>query len=654
MSKPTIIPYGSWTSPISAAQAAAQRSGRNQAMVSGGVVYWTENRPEEGGRVAVMRKSGGNPPEEATPAGFNCRTRVHEYGGGAFVAHGKILFCANFEDQRLYRIHPGTDPVPITPEPPVAAGLRYADGRLTPDVKQIVSVRESHLAEGEVRNEIVAIQSHGSGEPRVLATGRDFYAAPRPSPDGKSMAWLEWDHPRMPWDGTELWLADFSSKSSLVNPRKIAGGSTESICQPEWSPNGVLHFVSDRTGWWNLYRWAGDRAEALLLMEAEFGSPAWGFGYSHYAILPDGRIAAMYSKDGLDYLGWMPPDGREWRRIDTELTSFTPPGLHFDEASGRLIVVGGAADRPPAVYALDIDTGGLEALSTIDSDLPDPSYISRPRPITFPTTGGQIAHALFYPPQNGDHQAPAGTLPPLIVISHGGPTSRTSSEFTLPRQYWTSRGFAVVDVNYRGSTGYGRPYRELLNGTWGVYDVEDCIAAAQYLVDQGQADPERLIIRGGSAGGYTTLCALTFHDVFAAGASYYGVADLETLAHDTHKFESRYLDSLIGPYPEAIEVYKRRSPIHFAGQLACPIILFQGLEDRVVPPAQAETMVEALRSKGLPHAYLAFQGEGHGFRQADNVRRALEAELYFYSRIFGFDLPDQPQPVEIKNLSATR
>jgi len=654
MSKPTTTPYGCWTSPISAAQAATQRSGRIQAVVSGGIVYWTENRPDEGGRVALMRKQAGRPPEEATPAGFNCRTRVHEYGGGAFLANGETLFCSSFEDQRLYRIDPGLDPVAITPEPETPAGLRYADGRMTPDGQWIVCVRERHPATGEASNEIVIIRTNRSLAPRTLVSGRDFYACPRISPDGRSLAWLEWDHPQMPWDGTELWLADLPSGISLANPRKVAGGPAESIFQPEWSPTGTLHFVSDRTGWWNLYRRVGGRAESLLPMEAEFGSPAWSFGYSHYTFLADGRIAAMYSKDGLDYLGWMPPEGREWMPIDTGLTSFTPPGLHYDPDSGRLILVGGAADRPPAVYALEIETGGMETLSSVDSDLPAPSYISRPRPITFPTTRGDLAHALFYPPQNGDHRAPAGTLPPLIVISHGGPTSSTDSEYYLPRQFWTSRGFAVVDVNYRGSTGYGRAYRELLNGTWGVFDVEDCIAAARYLVEQGEADPDRLIIRGGSAGGYTTLCALTFHNVFAAGASYYGVADLETLARDTHKFESRYLDSLIGPYPEAIELYKQRSPIHFAGQLACPIILFQGLEDRVVPPAQAEIMVEALQSKGLAHAYLAFPGEGHGFRQADNLRRALEAELYFYSRIFGLDLPDHPEPVEIKNLPATQ
>lgn len=650
MSNPTIAPFGSWTSPISAAQAAARRSGRNQAIVSGGFIYWTENRPAEGGRVAVMRKAAGMPPEEATPPGFDCRTRVHEYGGGAFLANGKTLFCSKFDDQRMYRIEPGADPVPITPEPLVAAGLRYADGRMTSDGQWIVCVRESHPADGKVSNEIVIIRTNGSLPPRTLVSGRDFYACPRISPDGRSLAWLEWDHPQMPWDGTELWLADLPSGISLGNPRRVAGGPTESIFQPEWSPTGVLHFVSDRTGWWNLYRWADDRVDALLPMEAEFGSPAWQFGYSHYAFLPDGRIVAVYIANGIDHLGWFPAEGQEWSPIETGLTSFDPPSLHFDGSSGRLVLVGGAPDRPPAVHALQLDSGELESLSAIDPVLPDPGYISRPRPITFPTSGGQVAHALFYPPQNRDHQAPANTLPPLLVISHGGPTSNATSEFYLPLQFWTSRGFAVVDVNYRGSSGYGRAYRELLNGTWGVFDVEDCIAAANYLVGQGEADPERLIIRGGSAGGYTTLCALTFHDEFAAGASYYGVADLETLARDTHKFESRYLDSLIGPYPQAIETYRQRSPIHFAGQLACPIILFQGLEDRVVPPAQAEIMVEALQSKGLPHAYLAFEGEGHGFRKEENIRRALEAELFFYSRIFDFDLADKLAPVEIKNL----
>jgi dipeptidyl aminopeptidase/acylaminoacyl peptidase len=652
MSKPTITPYGSWTSPISAAQAAAQRSGRNQAIISGGFIYWTENRPDEGGRVAVMRKSAGAPPEEATPAGFNCRTRVHEYGGGAFLANGSTLFCSKFEDQRMYRIDPGADPVPITPVPSIESGLRYADGRLTPDGKRILCVRESHRADGEVSNEIVIIRTNGSVAPQTLVSGRDFYAAPRPSPDGKSIAWLEWDHPRMPWDGTELWLAHLTLEDSLESPTRLAGGPTESIFQPEWSPTGVLHFVSDRTGWWNLYRWVDDRVDALLPMEAEFGSPAWHFGYSHYAFLPDGRIVAIYSTNGIDHLGWIPAEGRKWTPIETGLTSFDPPSLHFDGGSGRLVFVGGAPDRPPAVFGLQFDSGKLETLSIIDPHLPDPGTISHPRPITFPTSGGQVAHALFYPPLNRDHQAPENTLPPLIVISHGGPTSNATSEFYLPLQFWTSRGFAVVDVNYRGSSGYGRAYRELLNGTWGVFDVEDCIAAARYLVDQGEADPERLIIRGGSAGGYTTLCALTFHDEFAAGASYYGVADLETLARDTHKFESRYLDSLIGPYPQAIETYRQRSPIHFAGQLACPIILFQGLEDLVVPPSQAETMVAALEAKHLPHAYLAFEGEAHGFRREENIRRALEVELYFYSRIFGFDLPDRPQPVEIKNLPA--
>ena len=644
-----IAPFGSWTSPIRAAQVAAGTSRPTQIIVSDGHLYWTQTRPEEAGRVAVIRKSPGQAAHEATPASFNCRTRVHEYGGGPFFAAGETLFCSNFEDQRLYRIEPGSAPTPITPEPEVAAGLRYADGHLTPDRRWILCVRESHPSSGTVINEIVALRAEGDSEPRPIISGRDFYAFPRPSPDGRSLAWLEWDQPQMPWDGTELWVGELKSDASVANPRRVAGGKTESIFQPEWSPDGVLHFVSDRSGWWNLYRWSSGQAEAILPMEAEFGSPQWNFGYSHYAFLGDGRIAAIYSKDGISYLGLISPRG-QWTPLASGLTTFDPPSLHFDPASHRLVFVAGAPDRPATVFALDPDSGAPEALSAAPPYLPDPGYISGPRPISFPTTGGQVAHALFYPPHNRDFEAPDGSKPPLIVISHGGPTSNTTSEFFLPRQFWTSRGFAVVDVNYRGSTGYGRAYRELLNGTWGVVDVEDCIAAAKYLVGQGEADGDRLIIRGGSAGGYTTLCALVFHDDFAAGASYYGVADLEALALDTHKFEAQYEEGLIGPYPEAIELYRERSPIHFADRLSCPVILFQGLDDKIVPPAQAETMVKALQARGLPYAYVAFEGEGHGFRKAANIRRALEAELYFYSRVFGFELSEELEPVEIKNL----
>jgi dipeptidyl aminopeptidase/acylaminoacyl peptidase len=588
--------------------------------------------------------------EEATPADFNCRTRVHEYGGGAFFADGNTLYASNFVDQRLYKLETGADSVAITPEPENPASLRYADGRLSPDRSRIYCVRERHEADGAVVNELVELAPQGDREPRVVASGRDFYAAPRISPDGGSLAWLEWDHPNMPWDGTELWSARVGADGVLNKAQKIAGGAEESIFQPEWGPDNALHFVSDRSGWWNLYRWQGEQAQSLAPMEAEFGSPMWIFGLSQYAFVAGGRIASIYSRDGLDYLAMI--DDQEFTPLDLELTTFYPRSLHYDPASDRLIFVGGSPDHPARVYALATDGGEPEPLSPAQEGLPDQADISHATSITFPTAGGVEAHALFYAPKNSKFAGPDGELPPLIVVSHGGPTSHTNSEFSFARQYMTSRGFAVVDVNYRGSTGYGRAYRQMLNGEWGVADVEDCIHATQYLADRGEVDGARLIIRGGSAGGYTTLSALVFHDVFALGASYYGVADVEALALDTHKFEARYLDSMIGPYPEQIELYRERSPIHYVDRISSPLILLQGREDKVVPPAQAELMAAALEKNGLPYAYLEFEGEAHGFRDSANIKRALEAEFYFYSKILGFELGEAVEPVMINNLES--
>ncbi|MCZ6529102.1 MAG: S9 family peptidase, partial [Chloroflexi bacterium] len=601
----------------------------------------------EAGRVAIMRRLRNGEVEQATPKDFNCRTRVHEYGGGAFFADGKTLYASNFEDQRLYKIEPGADPVAISPEPELPAGLRYADGRLSPDRKRIYCVRERHEPDGNVENELVELSV--DREPNVIASGRDFYAYPRLSPDGKRLAWLEWDQPSMPWDGTELWVAGIGSGGALEEAQKIVGGPDESIFQPDWSPDATLHFVSDRSGWWNLYRWQGEKAQAIAAMEAEFGSPMWIFGLSQYAFLSDGRIASIYSQDGVDSLAVI---HEELTRLDVGLTTFSPRSLHFEPASNRLVFVGGSADHPARVYSLAVDGGEPEPLSPPPDNLPHAEDISHPIPVRFPTSGGHEAHAFYYAPKNTKYSAPEGELPPLVVVSHGGPTSHTNSEFTPALQYWTSRGFAVVDVNYRGSTGYGRAYRQLLNGEWGVADVEDCIHAARHLIERGEVDGERLIIRGGSSGGYTTLSALVFHEVFSAGASYYGVADAEALARDTHKFEARYLDSMIGPYPEEIELYRERSPIHYVNRISSPLILLQGGKDKVVPPSQAELMVEALEKKGLPYAYLRFEEEGHGFRDSANIKRALEAELYFYSRIFGFELGDAIEPVTIQNLAS--
>jgi dipeptidyl aminopeptidase/acylaminoacyl peptidase len=613
-----IAPFGSWRSPVSASLVAGGRVGLDALQVDGQDLYWLEGRPSEGGRYALVRNGA-----EATPATFNVRTRVHEYGGGAYVAHGGTVYFSNYADQRLYR-----DGQPITPD----NGARYADGRLTPDGKLLICIRQL-----EDVNEIVTIPSDGSAAPRVIVSGADFYSNPRLSPDGAKLAYLSWDHPRMPWDGTDLWESDAGGS----NPRHVAGGPIESIFQPEWSPDGLLHFASDRSGWWNLCTETGP----LAPIEAEFGRPQWVFGMSTYTFLPDGRIAAIYSQDGLDHLALL-EDGR-WRTLDVPYTAFAPQLAAWGD---RLAFVAASPREPAAVVVYEVKSGErLVPRRSFEMSF-DAGFISEPRPISFPTEGGLTAHAIFYPPANADFEGPKGDRPPLIVVSHGGPTSQAQARFDPAVAYWTSRGFAVVDVNYGGSTGYGRQYRERLNGQWGLVDTADCINAARYLADRGEVDGRRLAIRGGSAGGYTTLCALTFHDVFSAGASYYGVAELESLATDTHKFESRYLDTLIGPYPERRDLYQERSPIHFADRLSCPVIIFQGLEDKVVPPSQAEIMVDALRAKALPYAYLTFEGEQHGFRRAETIRRTLEAELYFYSRVFGFDLAEPVEPVGIENL----
>jgi dipeptidyl aminopeptidase/acylaminoacyl peptidase len=481
----------------------------------------------------------------------------------------------------------------------------------------------------------------------VLVAGADFFAAPRLSPDGRRLAWLCWGHPHMPWDGTELWTAEVGA-DGLAGASRLAGGPEESVSQPRWSPDGLLHFVSDRTGWWNLYRLRGEATEARAPIEAEFGSPQWSFGMSMYAFLPDGRIAAIMTQNGADKLVYVGPD----RRIEPGDLPFTAYGKRLRSSGTTLVFAAASPTEAAAILRLDATTGAYEVLGRSLEEPPDPHYISRPSSIAFPTEGGkQIAYAIYYPPANADYVGPSGELPPLIVESHGGPTSMRSAQLNLGIQYWTSRGFGVVDVNYGGSSGYGRAYRERLKGQWGIVDTEDCISGARYLAAEGEVDGKRLAIRGASAGGYTTLCALVFHTDFTAGASYFGVADCEALAKDTHKFESRYLDGLIGPYPEARDVYYARSPIHFADRLTCPVILFQGLEDRVVPPSQAEMMVSALRAKRLPVAYLAFEGEQHGFRKAETIQRTLEAELYFYSRVFNFPVSEDIQPVGIENLA---
>ena len=642
MSGPKVLPYGSWKSPLTSDLIVAAAIKLGQIALDGEDVFWTEMRPAEGGRYVVVSRSPDGRTADVTPPPFNARTRVHEYGGGAAIVADGTIYFSNWEDQRIYRQDPGDRPWPITPE----GSLRYADGVVDRRHGRLVCVREDHTVAGEPVNTLVGFDLDGGGAAHVLVSGNDFYASPRISPDGLQLAWLTWNHPNMPWDGTELWVGQLRADGSLGGTERVAGGVDESIFQPEWSPDGVLYFVSDRTGWWNLYRWRDGRVEPVVEMEAEFGRPQWLFGMSTYAFASAGRIICAYTNQGAWRLASLDIATGGLDLIETPYTEIE----YVRAAPGRAVFLAGSPAEPTSVVQLDLATGQLDVLRRASQVAVAPGYLSPPRAIEFPTEDGLTAHAFFYAPRNVDYVAPPGERPPLLVLSHGGPTSARFGTLDPEIQYWTSRGIAVLDVNYGGSTGYGRAYRQRLEGQWGVVDVNDCVNGARYLAGRGEVDGDRLIIRGGSAGGYTTLCALTFRDAFKAGASYYGVSDLEAMTRETHKFESRYLDRLVGPYPERKDLYRERSPVHFTDQLSCPVIFFQGLEDQVVPPNQAESMVEALRTRGLPVAYVPFEGEQHGFRRAENIKRAFDAELYFYSQVFGFELANPVEPVPIENL----
>ena len=608
---------------------------------AGGAVHWNERRPNEGGRLVVVRRRPDGSIEDLVPEGMSARTLVHEYGGRSYCLCGDGIVFTNFDDQRLWRVSPGGEAAAaLTAAPPSPRSWRYADQVCSPDEQWIVAVRERH--EGDVVNDVVAVPATG-GEPVVLAAGHDFYGAPRLSPDGGQLAWISWDQPDMSWDATELWVADVSPAMQVGAARKVAGGPGESVIRPRWSPDGQLHYISDRTGWWNLYADDGGTGRALAPMDAEFAGPEWVFGGSSYAFLDDGRLVCAWSAGGRSRLGII--DGGALREVDQPSTTLSS----VETDGGVAVLIGGSGTEPPAVVRIDIATGSRETLKRSREVNFDPAFVSVARPIEFPTEGGLTAHAYFYEPKNPDAAGPGGERPPLVVMSHGGPTSAAQSVHNPAIQFWTTRGIAVVDVDYGGSTGYGRAYRERLKGQWGVVDVDDCVNAARWLAEQGLVDGDRMVIRGGSAGGYTTLCALAYRDVFAAGGSLFGVADAEALATDTHKFEARYLDGLIGPYPEAADRYRERSPIHHTDGFSCPLIVFQGLEDRVVPPEQSEMIVKALQAKGIAVAYLPYEGEQHGFRKAENIIRTAEAELYFYGRVLGFTPADTIDPVDIDN-----
>ncbi|NOT55305.1 MAG: S9 family peptidase [Deltaproteobacteria bacterium] len=637
------VAYGSWKSPITSDFIVAGTIALGQITLDGEDIYWVEQRPTEGGRNVIVRSSPDGQTVDMNPAPFNARTRVHEYGGGAFTVCDGTLYFSHFADQRLYRQIGLTTPQPLTPEAP----LRYADAVGDRHRNRLICIREDHRpTDREAVNTVVSIDLATGGEGRVLAAGNDFYSTPRLSPDGTRLAWLTWNHPNMPWDGTELWVGELTTEGLLERSEKIAGGESESIFCPQWSPDGVLYFMSDRSGWWNLYRQRDRQVEALCPMAAEFGRPQWVFGMSTYAFLSSHELVCAYSTKGVWRLARLDTETKTREEIETPYTE-----IGGVQATSMQVVFGGAsATESASIVRLDLTTQQTTVLRRSSTLTIDPGYIAAPQAIEFPTENGRTAHALFYPPSNRDYTAPSDERPPLLVKSHGGPTASAAASLSLGIQYWTSRGIAVLDVNYGGSSGYGRAYRDRLKGQWGVVDVDDCVNGARFLVARGLVDGKKLAITGGSAGGYTTLCALTFRDVFQAGATHYGIGDLEALAQDTHKFESRYEDGLVGPYPARRDLYRARSPIHFTDQLSCPVIFFQGLEDKIVPPSQAETMVAALRAKGLPVAYVPFAGEQHGFRRAENIKRALDAELYFYARVFGFTLADPVEPVEIENL----
>lgn len=642
--KKKTAPYGSWKSPITADLIVSGAIGLNQPAIDGENTYWIEMRPAEGGRQVIVKRDASGKLTDINPQPFNARTRVHEYGGGDYAVSKGAVYFSNFADQRLYSQSGNEAPQPITP----VAEMRYADAVVDQARNLIFCVREDHNgANHEATNALVSLKTSANEDcGRVLVSGNDFYSSPCLHRDGNMLAWLTWNHPNMPWDGTELWQAEVEPDGSLSAAKRIAGGESESIFQPQWSPDGRLYFCSDRSGWWNLYRLEKGEIVAVTKLDAEFGVPQWAFGLSSYAFASAQRIVGIYYVRGMARLAIIDADSLELETLDL---GYTDLGW-VRGATGQVVFRAGSPTTPAAIVRLDLESRKTENLRQSNSLRIDSGYLSVPEAIEFPTTDGLTAHGFYYPPKNRDYSAPENERPPLLVKSHGGPTSAAATALSLHIQYWTSRGIAVLDVNYGGSSGYGREYRERLKGTWGIVDVDDCANGAKYLVNRGEVDPERLMITGGSAGGYTTLCALTFRNTFKAGASHYGVSDAEALTKETHKFESRYLDKLFGPYPERRDIYHDRSPINFTERLACPVIFFQGLEDRVVPPNQAELMVTALKEKGVPVAYVAFPGEQHGFRQAQNIKRSLEGELYFYSQVFGFELADPVEPMEISNL----
>lgn len=623
------LPFGAWPSRLTSEAVASASVRLAEPRLDVDDLYWLETRPSQQGRTTLLRRTGDGRTHEIVPSPFSVRNRVHEYGGGAFAVEDGLVVFANDADQRLYLVDGASgaaQPTALTP----ADGTRYADLVIDRQRKRLICVAERARSGGEPENLLVAVDLD-SGEVRPLARGADFYACPRIDPTGQRLAYLSWDHPAMPWDSTHLHVADLREDGTLGRAVTVAGGVDEAISGPAWSPAGRLFFVSDRSGFCNLFRMDDEGKPACVHDKpADFAAPAWVFGLSSYAFLDEHTVLCSFQEAGLWHLGTVEVDTGRLAPVPTHLTQLG----YLVGREGRTILAGGSATDEPALYAYEHGSRSLTLVHRPAALTIDEGDLARPQPITFAGRSGASAHGLVYLPCSVAYDGPAGERPPLIVVCHGGPTGSTSTALNLAIQFWTSRGFAVLDVNYRGSTGYGRTYRKALDRQWGVVDVEDCVDGARALAERGVVDGKRMAIRGSSAGGFTVLCALAFHDAFAVGASYYGVSDLEALAKDTHKFESRYLDSLVGPYPERRDLYRARSPVHAAARIACPVIFFQGDQDRVVPPDQTVRMADALASRGLEAPVHMFPGEQHGFRRKETIAAALNAELAFYRKVF--------------------
>ncbi|WP_085953151.1 S9 family peptidase [Cellvibrio japonicus] len=622
MTRPAIA-YGHWPSPVTPELLTAGSIRLSEPQSCAGRIFWLESRPAEKGRTALVCEYRGER-QDLLPAPHSVRTRAQEYGGGSYLATRTGIFCVLDVNQRIYFYSFAKGSLtPVSPEGP----YRYADFCYDTKRRQLLVVREDYTADEQHPHSAIVALDLGTGQIHVRAEGADFYSNPRLSPDGSKLSYLRWNHPQMPWDGSECFCASLNAAGDIIGEVRVAGGNSESIFQPQWSPAGELYLVSDRSNWWNLYRWHEQRLEPLCAQPAEFATPQWVFGMSSYGFLSERIIFCTYSQGGQWHLGLVDSQSGELTRIQSPFRDISNIHCHNGEA---LFLAAGAA-HPQQLYRCS----QASFTSVTPASLPIPStYLAQPQSVSYPTPDGQEAHGFFYPPTNPSVTPPANSKPPLLVMAHGGPTGACESSFNLKIQFWTSRGFAVLDVNYRGSTGYGRRYRDKLKGQWGVIDLIDVCSGVDYLASQGKVDPNKVAIRGSSAGGFTVLAALTFSDRFKVGASLYGIGDLEALARDTHKFEAHYLDSLVGEYPAQAARYRERSPIHHIDQLQCPVIFFQGLQDKVVPPIQAEAMVAALQAKGIKTRYISFEGEGHGFRQAANIQRALEEELKFYLDVF--------------------